>query len=116
MFLIDKITGWLAVAVALFSVIIVVSLIASLFLRSDDRQAEIDAQSQQSRTDARQRYEAQGLAAASRVVGELYYIQDSRTGLCFAVRSVYRHGYLSVVDCAEIPASMLHVTNTTQEE
>jgi hypothetical protein len=98
------------------SVCVVIFLIAAPLVRSEDKQIEIDAQAEQDRAARIQTFEDSVFEQSFNVVSNIYYVQDSRVdNLCFAVRSVYREGYLSVVDCAKIPASMLHITKTTEE-
>jgi ABC-type Na+ efflux pump permease subunit len=97
------------------SIFVIIFMLAERVGRSEQKQAEIDVQAEQDRSAQIQAFEDSVLDRSISIVNNLYYVQDSRTELCFAIRSVYRHGYLSAVDCAEIPASMLHVTNTTEE-
>lgn len=98
------------------SVCVVIFLIAAPLVRSEDKQIEINVQAELDRAARIQKSEDLVFEQSFNVVEGLYYVQDSRVNdLCFAVRSVYREGYLSVVDCAKVPASMLHVTRTTEE-
>tara|TARA_R110000851_G_scaffold163752_2_gene307763 strand:+ start:1140 stop:1493 length:354 start_codon:yes stop_codon:yes gene_type:complete len=102
--------------IIVLSIFVVVFAIAEPIMRSEDEQAKVDIQAEQDRAARIQTFEDSVFEQSFNVVSNIYYVQDSRVdNLCFAVRSVYREGYLSVVDCAKIPASMLHITKTTEE-
>lgn len=112
----ESFINWVLVVGVAFIMFHIIFLVAAPLVRSEDRQAEIDVQAEQEQAALLQTHEDESIERFSEIVGGLYYVQDSRVDdLCFAVRSVYREGYLSVVDCAKIPASMLHVTRTTEE-
>jgi len=91
--------------------ILIVSMIEPLF-RSEERAAAMEVEAAQAAAERQADWEAELQQRALNVVDNLVFVQHSETGLCFAVRSVYRHGYLSEVDCAEIPATLLLTTET----
>jgi hypothetical protein len=112
----EKFLSWVTLIAIGYCIVVMIIMIAAPLVRSEDKQIEIDVQSELDRAARIQKFEDSVFEQSFDVVEGLYYVQDSRVNdLCFAVRSVYREGYLSVVDCAKIPASMLHITNTTEE-
>lgn len=45
------------------------------------------------------------------MVSKILYIQDSRTGICYATANVSGwHGHLATVDCDRVPAGILNIT------
>jgi hypothetical protein len=113
----ENFAGWFLPIVMIFSVFIIIFVIVDRIAHSESQKDEIDALAEQDSSAQIQAVEDPILTRTIDVVENLYYIKDSRTGICFAAKWMRRYsGYLSEVDCADIPASMLHVTDTTEEK
>jgi hypothetical protein len=55
--------------------------------------------------------QSDSLKDAIDTIGKLNYVQDTRTGICFATYEHWRLGFLAEVDCEQVPEDMLHTTN-----
>lgn len=95
-----RLVAYLMAVIVFVGVLFVSYIIVSPLFYSEERRAEVAAAHTAN-------FESQIRDRAVEAVGGLYYVQDSRTGICFAIRSVNRIGQLAQVDCAAVPANML---------
>jgi hypothetical protein len=104
-----------AVVVAILGLVTVAFVFFAMILsalRSDGEQSELEAARAAAEAERQTQYEINHIQP--RVVGavsRLYYVQDSRTGICFAARSVGHFGMLAHVPCEDIPEDMLLTTD-----
>lgn len=102
-----------------FTIIIMISsLIFTLFIvyliskpttHSDKKQAEIDQQTLTAEQERKQRRSIESIAEGVELANDIVYVQDTRTGICFATEGVQGwHGHFTTVDCDMIPVEMLH--------
>ena len=103
-----------AITAGLMAIVFVMMLYVVLesMLRSDERQAEIDAEIAIEAAQREADWQNTLQSRATGLMSEIVYVQDSRTGICFAAHSAYRLGHLATVDCAQIPATLLITTET----
>lgn len=63
------------------------------------------------RAETQKRYLDETIKNSLELANEVVYVQDARTGICFASRTVKGwHGHFTTVDCDMIPSNMLHTT------
>lgn len=107
----NQASGWqIIVLIMLISVIgfMLVEMISPLFY-SEETKTEMAAEQAQQRTEQIAQIEEERRQKALGIIDRVHYVQDARTGICFAVYSYYRHGYLASVDCDDVPAELLNI-------
>jgi hypothetical protein len=95
----------------LVTVAFVILAILSSALRSDGERAELEAARAAAEAERRAQYDIDHIQPRTvGAVSRLYYVQDSRTGICFATRASGHFGMLAHVPCEDVPEDMLLTT------
>jgi len=90
---------------------VTVYLVLEPAFRSDEEQAKIDQQKLEAKEQTEQKYQKRNIAAGLKLANSIVYVQDTRTGICFATKYARGHnGHFTAVDCDMIPVEMLNKT------
>jgi len=82
-------------------------------IRSDEKQAEIEQKIIEAEKERKERLRLKYVAEGLELANDIVYVQDTRTGICFATEGVQGwHGHFTSVDCEMIPNEMLHKTES----
>lgn len=105
-----RIQAYLLAVTGLVGVLFIVYAVISPVFYSEEQRAEIVAEREAAEADRLTDWEEQMKDRAIGIVGRLNYVQDSRTGICFAVRAVGHFSMLATVPCEAVPVDLLEVT------
>ena len=109
----ETVMGWMMGLMIFVMVIVLIISIAQKLMTPAEELAAAEAD-RVARMEAE--WEAERLERGIKTVEELVFIQHRESGLCFAVRDVYQHGFLAHVECELIPENLLIVQETEETE
>jgi hypothetical protein len=106
-----KLMGWVLFIFGVAGILFGIFSIIEPALRSEEEQAELEAVRAAENAERTAQYELANMQPrAIGAVSRLYYVQDSRTGICFATRASGHFGMLANVPCEDVPEDMLLTT------
>lgn len=93
-----------------FTIIIMISsLIFALFIVYLISKPTTYSDKKQAEQERKQRRSIESIAEGVELANDIVYVQDARTGICFATKGVQGwHGHFTTVDCDMVPVEILH--------